>query len=276
MKVDLGKVSIHIDTTYYQKDSRKPHLLFIHGFTGSSEDWGRIIPEIHSGFSKLAIDLIGHGQSSSPVEAVLYSTSLLIQTIDEVLKQLGVRKIIPVGYSMGGRAALNFVINYPQKNQGLILESSTAGINHDHDKKERIDADKKLSKKIKKDGIEKFIEYWLNLPLFESQKNLPASIRETIRKNKLNNNPIGLTNTLLSFSTGVMPSLWNGLLKIQIPVKLITGEHDAKYNRINQEMMNALNNAEHSIVAGSGHNVHLEKPTEFIILVNRYLRTFFN
>ncbi|HVO74877.1 MAG TPA: alpha/beta fold hydrolase, partial [Ignavibacteriaceae bacterium] len=41
-------------------------IFFLHGFTGSSEDWNQIIPGIDSRFACAVIDLIGHGRSDSP------------------------------------------------------------------------------------------------------------------------------------------------------------------------------------------------------------------
>lgn len=276
MSMQNENIKLHLNLDYYKESSTKPHLLFLHGFTGSSQDWMNIIPQIDESFSKIAIDIIGHGNSPSPEESEYYTARSIAKQVDDSIKHLGTNKIVLVGYSMGGRAALNYTFAYPGKVAGLILESTTAGIESESEKIDRIENDKKLANNILKEGLDRFIDYWMNIPLFFSQKRLNDSDLENIRQNKLKHSPYGLANSLLGFGTGEMPSYWESLPELNIPVLLITGELDEKYKNINERMKSLLPDADHSFVNDAGHNVHLEKPSEFIILVNSFLRTKFN
>jgi 2-succinyl-6-hydroxy-2,4-cyclohexadiene-1-carboxylate synthase len=60
----------------------------------------------------------------------------------------------------------------------------------------------------------------MNLPIFSSQKKSPLQKLQEIKKRKLANSEIGLANSLLGFSTGKMPSLWNRLSEFNFPVLL--------------------------------------------------------
>lgn len=273
MKIHFENFHLFIDTTNFNPD--KPTILFLHGFTGSSSDWTEIIPQIDSKFSIVVIDLIGHGKSDSPDDVSFYEIDSIIHQLKSAIEKLELNKIILCGYSMGGRVALSFASQYPQLINGLILESSTAGIKSEDERLTRIKNDEQLGEKLTQNGIEEFVDYWLNLPIFESQKNLPKQKLQEIRTNKLRNNPTELANSLLGFSAGKMPPLWEQLNNFSFPVLLLSGEFDKKYCELNKEMNKLLPNSQHIIVPGAGHNIHLEKPSEFVIFVNRFLRTNF-
>jgi 2-succinyl-6-hydroxy-2,4-cyclohexadiene-1-carboxylate synthase len=172
---------------------------------------------------------------------------------------------------MGGRAALLYASQYPSKIKALILESSTAGIENTDEREERLMNDIGLAEKIENIGVEQFIKYWMRLPLFESLKSIPQEEYQKFVRNKLDNNKKELANSLRGFSTGKMVSLWNKLDGFSFPILLITGSLDKKFELIASKMKNLFQQSEHIVVAGSGHNVHLEKPKEFIKLVNNFL-----
>jgi len=172
---------------------------------------------------------------------------------------------------MGGRAALSYASQYPSNIKALILESSTAGIENTDERDARLINDTELTNKIENIGVEEFIKYWMELPLFESLKSIPQEEYQKIVRNKLNNNKKGLANSLRGFSTGKMVSLWNKLGDLNFPILLITGGLDKKYELIASKMQKLLPQSEHKIMIDAGHNVHLEKPKEFIKLVNNFL-----
>ncbi|MDV2887985.1 2-succinyl-6-hydroxy-2,4-cyclohexadiene-1-carboxylate synthase, partial [Alkalihalophilus pseudofirmus] len=83
-----------------------------------------------------------------------------------------------------------------------------------------------LAKLIKEKGIEPFVDYWEEIPLFASMKRLPLAQREAVRKQRLNHSPIGLANSLLGMGTGSQPSWWEHLDRLECEVLLITGNED--------------------------------------------------
>ncbi|MCP5062206.1 MAG: 2-succinyl-6-hydroxy-2,4-cyclohexadiene-1-carboxylate synthase, partial [Ignavibacteriae bacterium] len=50
-----------------------------------------------------------------------------------------------------------------------------------------------------------------------------------------------------------------------------TGRLDSKFTEIAIEANSLLPNSHHSIVGDAGHNVHLEKPEEFLKFLNMFL-----
>jgi 2-succinyl-6-hydroxy-2,4-cyclohexadiene-1-carboxylate synthase len=175
---------------------------------------------------------------------------------------------------MGGRAALSYAVNYPQKICGLVLESSTTGISSENLRIERIERDKELSKFILENSIESFVDYWLSLDLFHSQKNLPAEKLIEIREAKLNNDRTGLANMLKGFSIGKMEPLFDRVKDIPAITLLISGELDEKFTTINSQIVNNFQSANHTIIKNAGHNTHLEQPSLYLSAVNNFLKQF--
>jgi 2-succinyl-6-hydroxy-2,4-cyclohexadiene-1-carboxylate synthase len=271
MIIQTEKIAFNIEVDETALNKSLIPVIFLHGFTGSSSDWKFIFNNLNSNFLPVAIDLIGHGHSDSPSNAGLYTAGAISNQLDQLFIKLHFNKIIICGYSMGGRAALAYYSNYLEKVAGLILESSTPGIEETDSRNERIKHDNFLALKIKEEGVEKFCSYWLNMPIFESLKSLPPEKYQNILKSKIQNNPVGLINSLKSFGTGTMPSFWKIIETINLPVLLLTGKYDDKFTGINERMNKTLKHSEHCIVNECGHNVHLEKPEEFCNLVNKYL-----
>jgi len=271
MKIQINEIlfNVEVDEAFLNKNLIP--VIFLHGFTGSSLEWKFILEKLNKKFLSVAVDLIGHGDTSSPENPELYGSESQAQQLNKIFTALSFKKVILCGYSLGGRAALSYYANYADKTAGLILESSTPGIEEVQLRSERIKSDELLAKKIKEEGVEKFGSYWLNLPMFDSLKLLPQEEYQNILKRKINNNPTGLINSLISFGTGSMPNLWQKIEEINLPVLLISGEYDDKFCSINERMNLKIRNSQHKILKNCGHNVHLEKPEEFCNLVNRYL-----
>jgi 2-succinyl-6-hydroxy-2,4-cyclohexadiene-1-carboxylate synthase len=172
---------------------------------------------------------------------------------------------------MGGRTALSFAVKNPQKVVALILESSTAGIENKTERNSRIKTDYEIADKILKDGIDAFVQYWLDLPFFKSLKSLSKKEYSNLREQKRKNSTTGLANSLKGFSTGKMPKLWNELNRLSFPTLLIAGSLDRKFVKTNKAIHQAIQSSELSVLENCGHNTHLENPEEFIILVNSFL-----
>ncbi|NMB81464.1 MAG: 2-succinyl-6-hydroxy-2,4-cyclohexadiene-1-carboxylate synthase [Ignavibacteria bacterium] len=267
IKVDDIEFNIVVDEKKLKSDTTP--VIFLHGFTGNANDWNFIFDKLPSPFLPVAIDLIGHGKSSSPDNPKYYTNEAIICQLNKIIKLLELDKFIIVGYSMGGRVALSYSIRYNRNILGAIFESSTAGIQDFNQRKERVELDFLLSEKIKLEGIEKFLEYWFSIPLFESLKDI--NNLEEVKNQRTTNNVIGLSNMLAGFSTGLMPDYWDRIKEIQFPVLLVSGQVDEKFTGINSKMAGIIPNCRHEIIANCGHNTHLENPELFTKFVRDFL-----
>lgn len=267
-----GQVTLHMYLPDRRTNDQVP-LIALHGFTGSGNDFLFLGDQINN--PVYCPDITGHGRSSSPSGVEHYTAEALCNQLYELTYLSGHRKIFLLGYSMGGRLALSFALAHRNMIQGLILESSTPGLISPVEREQRKASDENLAGFIESSSPETFTDYWMNIPLFSSQKNkLSKDTLNEIRAAKLKNSTTGLANSLRGFSTGVMPPLWDKLHLIDFPMLLITGALDEKYTGIAAKMIEhsgAGSYASHTIFEGCGHNVHLEDTAGFCSSVNKFL-----
>jgi 2-succinyl-6-hydroxy-2,4-cyclohexadiene-1-carboxylate synthase len=270
MFIKYSDIQLNIETIINKKNSGES-AFFLHGFTGCARDWLPIVSKLDNSYNYYLVDLVGHGKSDSPKEKYYYFIDSIVNQLKEIIHSLSNSRIILAGYSMGGRIVLNFAVQNASLLKGLILESSTCGIREEVLRKERILQDEKLALFIENNPIDKFIDYWMNIDLFNTQKRLSNEMLSLIRDQKLENNRTSLANTLRCSGSGNMEPLYNKIKDIPLKTLLVTGELDSKYTDINIEMVKLLTNAEHKIIKNAGHNTHLEEPQKFIEEINKFL-----
>ena len=89
---------------------------------------------------------------------------------------------------------------------------------------------------------------------------LPAAALDAAHADRLRSTPAGLARALRGLGTGALPSLWERLGELSIPVTLVVGERDSKFGAIAVEMARGMPEAEVVVAPGAGHAVHLEAP----------------
>ncbi len=256
-----------------EKKNGEIPIVFLHGFTGSADDWLFIFDKLSDKVFPLALDLPGHGKSIN-LENEYYNIENFDEVIIETIKEFSFEKIILVGYSMGGRIAYQFAVKHPEILTGLIIESATPGLAEQEAREERFSSDFQLSEQIKQEGINSFIEYWFSLPIFNTLHTIPPKQLEKIKNHRKLNSPEELARALVGGSQGKVKHVWDKLSVLSdnnIPLLLIDGEADKKYRFLDTLVLKEINNAERKTVKRAGHNIHLEKPEEFIILVNSFI-----
>jgi 2-succinyl-6-hydroxy-2,4-cyclohexadiene-1-carboxylate synthase len=257
------------DTDYwYEIYGEGETIVLLHGFTGSTDTWSHYLQQYQSTFKIILIDLPGHGKTvtESPI-----TMEQCCEDIHAILAENQVETFHLVGYSMGGRIALTYAMLYQHQLQSLVLESASPGLELVEEREERIKQDELLATKIEQEGLELFIDYWENIPLFTSQKQLLPSIQERIRKERLSQTEEGLALSLRSMGTGSQPSWWAKLSNLNTPVLLLAGELDKKFVAINKRMQKRLQNSTLKIISNTGHAIHVEQAEIFGKIVEEFI-----
>jgi 2-succinyl-6-hydroxy-2,4-cyclohexadiene-1-carboxylate synthase len=270
-RMAVNGVQLNVDVRGNMSADATP-LLLIHGFMGSINAWKNLGPKFEERYKLIRVDVLGHGESDSPEDAQRYRMEHVTQDLLTVLDQLKIDSANVLGYSMGGRIALNLAVTAPKRVKVLVLESSSPGLADQAERQARAENDDAAATRLEHDGLAAFVEYWTNLPLFASQKKLPDHIRADIYSQRLQNTVTGVAGALRGLSPGIQPSLWSALSTLPMPILLIMGALDEKYVKIGQQMAASIPNATLNIVPDAGHTVHVEQPESFSKIVWDYLQ----
>ena len=111
-------------------------LALLHGYLESLEVWEDLAKRLAPYYRIVAIDIPGHGISQ--VRGEVHTMDFVADTLQAVLKKLGVRRCFLAGHSMGGYAAEAFAERHSDMLQGLILFHSTPNADTEQKKADRL------------------------------------------------------------------------------------------------------------------------------------------
>jgi 2-succinyl-6-hydroxy-2,4-cyclohexadiene-1-carboxylate synthase len=192
-------------------------LVFLHGFLGCSVDWKPVcdlLPPCHC----IGVDLPGHGQSPFTPHF-----------------EITLEKFHLIGYSMGGRLALEYASKHPQKVASLTLASVHPGLTNETEKEQRLASDAAWSQLLLQLPIEEFLTRWYAQPLFRHFK--------PDWKRRIEQKVAGLAAALNHYSLGKQP-----FYKVS---DVLVGEFDEKFRNLHTHPI---------VIPSAGHAVHLENP----------------
>jgi pimeloyl-ACP methyl ester carboxylesterase len=110
-------------------DASAGTIVWIHGLTGSWQNWLENLPFFAQTHRCIAMDLPGFGESELPIEKITISG--YAAAVDELLDVLGVTRATVVGNSMGGFVGAELAIRFGTWVEKLVLVSA-AGLTVEH------------------------------------------------------------------------------------------------------------------------------------------------
>lgn len=245
-----------------------PNLVLLHGFTGSAATWAPYRDAL-TGFRVIAIDLPGHGRTDVAPDGATFE-DIADATVASA-RAHGADRAAWLGYSMGGRVALQVAARHPACVSRLVVESASPGLRSPEERSHRTAADDALAARILEGGLEAFVDRWAAQPLFASQKRLPPATLARERDARLANSAEGIAGGLRAMSVGRQPSLWEALEGMHMASLVVVGADDTKYVALGREAAERLPHARLEILYRAGHTVHLEQPSAFWAIVRSFL-----
>jgi 3-oxoadipate enol-lactonase len=233
--------------------------------------WYHQVPAFSKNYHVITYDVRCAGKTHSPRED--YSMPLLAEDICELVKAIASANLKPeevrcflLGYSMGGRIALEAAINHPQMVRGLVLANSGVGLARPApDATERRQA---LLDLLSKGDMKKVTEMMTTSAFSPGFRSRNPSEFDRYMKVKLQQKPDGLVRTMQTLGSATTPP---DLSKVKCPVLIIVGENDA-YMGVEQGKQ------AHEAIAGSklvilstGHASAIEAPDRFNAAVLEFL-----
>ena len=233
-----------------------PAIIFIHGFPLNKSMWDLQVEAVKENYRVIAYDIRGHGNSDPGMDE--FFIELFVNDLLRLMEKLGIEKSILCGLSLGGYIALNAVLKYPDRFDGLILNDTQCIADTPEIKENRCIAIIRIKEKGVQQYADESIKKLFSPGSFTKKKNVIAAVKEMI----ISTPKQSLSNTLHALAE--RKETCTQLQEINIPVLIMVGTED-KITPIAaaQQMHEKIANSKLEIIQEAGHLSNLENPTAF-------------
>lgn len=259
--------------------------VLVHGFAQRGDSWDDVASFLRSCggtvYAPWLMDLVGPVSTDDGLRA---AAQRLLNYCASVALKHG-KKPVVVGYSMGGRIALEAAClacgvqtgTLPSAGiqpsdipfSALVLESAGLGPVVDEDRNRLRERNSAWAKLVHEQGVGAFMEWWETLPLFASQQNQPTAKREAQRRQRMHNSMKDIALQLTAWGQHHQSSRETALAALNwledsgVPVSYFAGELDDKYCRAAACVKQNVSRATVKLFPGCGHNIHWEDPRAY-------------
>lgn len=248
----------------YHDSGRGTPILFLHSFGHNRNLW---FPQLtyfqERGFRVIAPDMPGHGESSFDAEN--HTVDSIGRNYIELLDQLGIRKAVIAGISIGGYVALRMHARRPDLFSALIMCCSKAEADSDTIRERR----RSQIENIRTKGLASFIE--TGAPKRVSAKTAEERpwVVDWIKMMNYTVSAEANAATLEAMASKEDDTQVLGTIKV--PALILSGSDDVFIPEESpQNLTKGIRNSAHHVIRDAGHVASLERPSE----VNRHVENF--
>ncbi len=239
-------------------DRNLPPLLLLHGWMGSCEDYVQVIKLLRSQYYCIAIDLPGHGKTEVIGDDRSYDFIATANGIIQLLDDLKIDRTVITGYSFGGRLALYLALEYPDRFDRVMLESTSPGLATESERRSRIVSDTNIIHQLETVKFANFVTDWYRQKLFTGIDLNPDF--PSLLDRRMTNNPCNLAKSLKYAGLATQPYLGDRLKIHPQPILLLVGALDHKFMSIGQTLTQTSPHITLQIIPHSSHNIHFQQP----------------
>jgi len=106
---------------YHEIHGQGEPLVLMHGFFATGQMWEPFIEEFSQHFLLIIPDLRGHGRSSNPNPAEIYSTRQAAQDVFSMLDHLEITHFKAIGVSLGALILLHMSTQHPERVDAQVV-----------------------------------------------------------------------------------------------------------------------------------------------------------
>lgn len=265
----MSKKKIEANGTYFEFNGNlnKKLLIFTHGFGLNYQMWQWLPTDIYNKFDILKYDLYGHGKSIAPPYPP--SLEMFANQIEDLIKYLGYKKAILIGFSLGGMIIRKFANMFENSLEGLVILNSP----HERSLEQQISIDERVKQAEKqgpKSTVDDAIKRWFSDNYIS--KN-PQKIN--LIKNWIVNNNTNLYAKIYKVLAQDINEIINPEKKILCPTLVVTGDKDFGNNpNMSKRICDECLNSRLVIMKNLKHMGLVEDPKQFGKILENFLNQF--
>ncbi|MCO6500362.1 MAG: alpha/beta fold hydrolase [Vicingus serpentipes] len=238
-------------------------LIILHGLFGSLDNWMTLAKKLSTSYEVFIVDARNHGQSP---KSDIFNYDVMADDLYAFLLEHQIVDPVILGHSMGGKTAMQFAMNYPNKIDKLVVVDIAPKSYPVHHKeiidgmlslnfdniKTRNEADEQLSQYIPEPAVRQFLLknlYWSTKNKLDWRFNLSV----------INQNINEVGKELSNITPFNKPTLF---VRGEKSNYITAEDYDNILNLFPKAAIKSLN---------CGHWIHAEKPLEFEQLLVTFL-----
>ncbi|MGE3074712.1 MAG: alpha/beta fold hydrolase [Dehalococcoidia bacterium] len=256
----FGAPGERIGYELYSHPDGAPPLVLIHGFTASKSSFEVNLAGLREHFTVITVELLGHGSSDAPEDAVFYRPERAIRRLLQFFDHLGYDRVLLCGHSLGGALALRLALDAPEWVAGLVVINSSSAAGTPEWREAARPRMEEMAARVRAEGTG-FMKETRLYPAHS--KRLDPLSKELLTRDFDRLQPAGVAGTAESLVIDV--NAWERHPSLAVPMLLVVGERDADFApnaaaflaRFPQDMVREVD------LPAAGHAANIEQPEEF-------------
>ena len=247
---EIAQVQLQQCKIVYEVGGDGRDVVLLHCWAGSKEYWKWTVQALIPHFRVYALDLRGFGDSDKPKDG--YTMQDYSRLVGDFMDSVGIDKAILVGHSLGGKIAVNFAEQYPDRVEKLVLVGTPVN---------------KVSL-----GLRVFTWPVIGKPWYWVVKRIGKYTLQTQEAKRAWLKPT--TNSAVkSMKAFSKTDLSGKLSRIHVPALVVVGDKDrSSASKQASVFVQELENVSLYIVKHAGHSPMCENPAAFNRLLLDFLR----
>ena len=252
----------------------KPALVLIHGIRGFAYTWRTVAERLQDRYHLIALNLRGHGDSGPSPERD-YTFDLYASDVHALAEELGLNQFTIVGHSLGGRVAIAYAAQHPERSPAIVVVDIAPGL---------TDAGAWGIKRGMEATPAEF-DSW-EAAIAYAQQTRAGSARELVAERSfyqfrsLPSGTVTWKHDPLVREEWLGPDLpprakahlWNELERLRVPMLLIKGEQTPQLTaEISDRMVSFRPGNRWVEIPGTTHFVHDDNLDGFLAVIEPYL-----
>ena len=247
-KIDRNGIKLH-----YEVHGSGPVLILTHGYSSTSAMWQGQIDALSKHHKLVLWDMRGHGQSDYPDDPSAYSEAHTVADMAALLDEVGARRAIVGGLSLGGYMSLAFYRVHPERVSALLIIDTGPGFKKD-------DARAAWNRRAHDTG-DRFEREGLTVLKSASRERSTVSHRDAS----------GLAHAARGMLTQRDARVIESLSDIKVPALVVVGADDAPFLAASDYMAAKIPGARKLVIPAAGHAVNIDQPQAFVDAVLSFL-----
>lgn len=231
-------------------------IICLHGFLGLPSDWDLIqssfmVSPLAHQFEWWSVDYMNTPDLGPECDFATWAHNFN----QKILKRFPQGPRVIVGYSLGGRLALQALKAQPELYDQAVFISSNPGLQREKEKAERWKNDSRWSERFLNTPWTELLQEWNAQSVFKDSVREPLRLEASYSRKKL-------AQSLLQWSLAQQEDFRDFILHQGPRVLWACGEKDIKFASLAMELQKASSQVKTEIFQGASHRVLFDQPVK--------------